>query len=303
MTSEVHEASIVAPTDTEATEWTLVLCAAGFDYRLTHDAGVWTFWVPAADVDAVRDELAAYAAVNRDWPPRPRPEPPAPPPRPASESPYWVGALLIACFLGLGPYTADHPLLRAAAMDVAGVRAGEWWRLATALLVHADVGHLAGNVCALVLLGRLACAMCGSGTAWALILATGVGGNALKCWLFPESRVAIGASTAGFGALGLLAACQAVRQARRWRAAAPAWRAFALPLGAGLAMLALLGTGPRSDLAAHALGMFSGIIAGATLGVLNTPPLAPRTQRLLELATLSLLALAWHAARRAVVGV
>ena len=69
----------------------------------------------------------------------------------------------------------------------------------------------------------------------------------------------IGASTAVFGALGLL-----VGHALVWRRAARRGRPAWLPIGAALALLAMLGTeGERVDLWAHGFGLATGVALGA----------------------------------------
>lgn len=288
--------SLAAPSDDKAAEWTTVLCAAGYEYCLTHGNEGWVFYLPADVAKAARAELEGYEADNHNWPPVARPEPDAVPQLPISWSPAWVSGLLIVFYGWLGPFEAANPFLRAAALDAEAVRAGEWWRVITALLVHADSGHLLGNVCCLLLLGRTACLTFGSGLAWTLILVTGAVGNAVEAYYFPSLRLSVGASTAGFGALGLLVGTRAVQKARDWNEAGPAIRAFALPTIAGLALLALLGTGPRSNLAAHALGMLSGALLGGILGLGRAPTLPPWVHRTLELLALTTLMLAWRAA-------
>lgn len=292
------EPDILLPTPSEAkaSEWTTALCAAGFDYSLECRPTGWVFHLPPETAAAARAELEAYEADNRNWPPIAKPEPPAMPDMPNSWSPAWVACVLIAFYAWLGPYTDASPYLRAAAMDAHAVQSGDWWRLVTALLVHADFGHLLGNIACLILLGRAACAAFGSGLAWILILGAGIGGNTLEAYWFPGMRVSVGASTSTFGALGLLVGYRALQQALRWRTIKPALRQFALPIGAGLAMLALLGSGPRSDLVAHAMGMLSGMCLGAILGASGVPHLRPWCHRALELAGIALLMFAWRAA-------
>jgi membrane associated rhomboid family serine protease len=51
--------------------------------------------------------------------------------------------------------------------------------------------------------------------------------------------------------------------ARATEAAARAW----IPIGAGLALFAMLGMGTRADLAAHLFGLLSGVAIGALLAV------------------------------------
>jgi len=95
----------------------------------------------------------------------------------------------------------------------------------------------------------------------------------------------VGASTAVFGALGSLAALPRHRR-RPW-----------IPLGAGLALLAFLGTSKRADFAGHLFGFVAGVLLGA--GVSLLPPLRSRAAQL-ALAALSASAplVAWVLALR-----
>ncbi len=97
--------------------------------------------------------------------------------------------------------------------------------------------------------------------------------------------VSIGASTAVFGALGALAAMPQLRR-RAW-----------MPLGAGLALLAFLGTSKRADLAGHLCGFAAGVVLGATVSRL--PALrSPAAQGALAVVAAAIPAVAWLAAFR-----
>jgi len=291
---EAPPVAITAPTERKTLEWITALEAAGFAYRLAYTENGWVIYVPAERAEAALAELEAYEEDNRNWPPVEAPEPVVSTTEPASWSPIWVAGFLTVFFICLGPYDGENELLRAAAMDTEAVRGGEWWRLFTALTVHADVGHLIGNVCTLLLLGHLACRQFGSGIAWVLVLASGVAGHLLKTAFFPQGPVSIGASTTGFGTLGILAAYRTVAIGRRLRFARLAARRIGLPLAAGFTMLAILGTGPRSDLASHLLGMFCGVVIGALLGFIVDPRLPAWCHRVLELGCLVTIMNAWR---------
>jgi membrane associated rhomboid family serine protease len=90
----------------------------------------------------------------------------------------------------------------------------------------------------------------------ALMLLSGVGGTYAAAALIRHDFVSIGASTAVFGALGALAALP--RESRR------VW----MPVIGGLALLALLGTSKRADVAGHLCGFVSGVLAGAAVSLL-----------------------------------
>src|SRR5229473_61106 len=101
--------------------------------------------------------------------------------------------------------------------------------------------------------------------------------------------VSVGASTAVFAALGALALLQAV--ARR--------RMALLALGAGSALLGLLGTGQNADLFAHLFGFAAGGALGAAAAWLaRRPPRRTILQPLLALAALAALTACWKLALR-----
>jgi hypothetical protein len=76
--------------------------------------------------------------------------------------------------------------------------------------------------------------------------------------LYESGHLSVGASTAVFGAVGILCALQAVNAARSGKG----WKRMVLVFGAGVALLAFLGTSARSDLGAHLFGFFSGAVMG-----------------------------------------
>jgi membrane associated rhomboid family serine protease len=174
---------------------------------------------------------------------------------------------------------------------------GEWWRTMTALGLHVDIGHLASNLAFGSGLGLLLTQLLGTGLAWLAILLAGAFGNALCALLEPATHTAVGASTAVFGALGILAALAWRRQVAIWRLRLRRW----LPFAAGLMLLAYLGVGgERTDVVGH----FAGFVAGAALGA----PLAfkapgrlqgARAQWACGTAAFAPFALAWLLALRA----
>ena len=288
---------VIRPPGAQKTlEWITALAAAGIDYRLSRQGGAWSIHVRAAQWDEVREEIRAYEVTNRGWPPAP----PAERDPARAEGPGWssLGAvvLLCLCYAALGPYTPLNPLLRAAAADSAQIREGEWWRPVTALLVHADGLHMAGNALLLFFLGRAIVGIVGSGIGWLVILAAGAAGNAAVARGTAEAHVSVGASTSVFGALGLLAACRFLEQARHPSGLRSVWSRAWLPLLAATALLGLLGTGPRSDLAAHALGFVCGTGFALPAWALSRRAVARRLQPVLLAAALAAIAAAWRGA-------
>ena len=136
---------------------------------------------------------------------------------------------------------------------------GQWWRLVTALTLHADWQHLLGNLLiGGVFISRL-CRDLRSGPAWLLLLAAGALGNLANAWLQNPAHRAVGASTAIFGAVGILAAISMVRYRHNLRPR----RRWVLPVAAALGLLAMLGAGgENTDLGAHLFGFLFGLPLG-----------------------------------------
>jgi membrane associated rhomboid family serine protease len=142
--------------------------------------------------------------------------------------------------------------------DAEKIANGQWWRAVTALTLHADVAHLAGNLAIGGAIVILLCREVGAGLAWSLILGSGILGNLMNASLHSSGHISVGASTAVFGAVGILAATSVVRHRHQLQ------RRWPLPVAAGLALLAVLGTaGEHTDLGAHLFGFLWGIVLGA----------------------------------------
>jgi rhomboid protease GluP len=137
----------------------------------------------------------------------------------------------------------------------------------------------------------------GAGLAWLVILLGGVMGNALNALLHPTAYTAIGASTAVFAALGLLAALTWSHRAPLWRYGLRRW----LPLAAGVMLLAYLGVGgDRTDIGGHFVGFAAGAASGIGLAYAGQRvPQGTSAQRAFGATALALFALAWLLALRA----
>jgi rhomboid protease GluP len=72
------------------------------------------------------------------------------------------------------------------------------------LSLHADPLHLMSNLASGVIFGIFVAQILGSGVAWLTILLAGALGNALNALVQSPEHTATGASTAIFGALGIL---------------------------------------------------------------------------------------------------
>jgi membrane associated rhomboid family serine protease len=144
------------------------------------------------------------------------------------------------------------------------VAGGDWWRLASALFVHASLLHLLLNMWALWSIGRLTERLFGQARFAAIYLFAGVfGGLAGIAW--DPSRWSVGASGAVFGVMGAFLVCLARSSTHVPRSV---MRAHWLPTLLFVAFNLLSGTfQPDTDNAAH----FGGLLAGAALGLALLP--------------------------------
>ncbi len=270
----------------------LVLEACGIPCRRWRYGAGWLLLVPASLVDASRRQLELYRQENRNWPP------PLPPPRSPLENQLATLAVfgLLCAFSFLIAWPAARDWLPRVNWQVVGsaragrILDGEWWRTATALTLHAGGLHLAGNVVfGIFTVGWLAREL-GSGTAWLLVLLAGMIGNGLNALLQAPAHDAVGASTAVFAAVGIIAGLNLVRYRRSL------WRRWALPLAAALGLLAMLGAGDgQTDLGAHLFGLLAGLGVGGAAGWSDLRYGRPALwlNRLLGLAAAGIILLAW----------
>jgi rhomboid protease GluP len=136
----------------------------------------------------------------------------------------------------------------------------------------------------------------GPGIALLATLLAGVGGNLFTAYLYSTTHNSVGASTATFGALGVLGGLQFVRRFRD--ASIGRFRRGLLGIAATLGLLAMLGMGERSDVVAHAAGLGLGILTGIGLGLYLKRPVRTFGQALCLLATVGIITGAWLLAFR-----
>ncbi len=146
----------------------------------------------------------------------------------------------------------------------------EWWRALTALTLHADDSHMLGNMGFGLLFLIPLCRRVGLGLGIGLALCAGVFGNVGNALSREAHVLSIGFSTALFGAVGCLCVMAGVdslsghKNASRYSGSGLApdlARRLAMPLGAGMALLGILGGGAeaRTDYAAHIWGFCAGL--------------------------------------------
>jgi rhomboid protease GluP len=268
-------------------EVALVLEAVGLR-PVVHDlGGSWVVIVKPHEVEQARRELGAWLAENRV-----RAEAPAR--RPTADGRRGVAAYVLAVVavaLAVANFAFDRDWLAAGRIDGSAMLAGEWWRALTALTLHADLAHLAGNIFFGAVFGGFAGRYLGSGIAWLLILCAGVAGNIINVAILGEDHRAIGASTAVFAALGLLGS---LGWAGR-RHSVQGWIYRWGPVIGAVALLAYTGAGgERTDIGAHIWGFVAGLGAGVLAARLPAEVLKrPVVQRVAGLTAAGALVTAW----------
>jgi membrane associated rhomboid family serine protease len=204
---------------------------------------------------------------------------------------YIVTVCGIAWLAGVDALGKDWFL--AGKVDGELIRAGELWRTVTALTLHSGLKHLAGNIVFGIFFGLFAGRILGSGVAWLTIVLAAATGNLLNTLLLTPLHSSVGASTAVFAALGLVAGhvwwAKLMRQDR--------WPLRVGPVVGGLALLMYTGTGgPNTDIGAHLMGFVCGFGAGMLLVRVRDRLQDPSLQKICGVAAAVFLALAWLAA-------
>jgi membrane associated rhomboid family serine protease len=295
ISADLCSPALVALSKKQLRRWGLVLEARGVSFRNQALDRGWLLLVPPEEFERATDELRKYEKLNRNWPP------PLPAENPQHDNllPCLSVLLLVACFHNLTQLNIDlfqhHPVdwTELGNAHARKILQGQWWRLLTSLSLHADLLHLFSN---LTLGGLFIVRLCrdlGAGLGWSLLLASGLLGNLMNALLQQPYHRAVGASTAVFGAVGILAAIGLVRYRHNLR------RRWPVPIAAALALLALLGSsGERTDLGAHLFGFIAGLGLGLAteylIGRFGRPGVG--LNRLLSLGAAATMVIAWWAA-------
>ena len=253
----MHNATaIAARSQAQALDWSLVLISQGIESTVMQrsEDGAWVLELETTDVARATESIAAYERENTTiW----------------RHELKWTGLLfdaravvcyaLLALFFWFGTvsqinFTAAGQVSRPATLN------GEWWRLFTAVTLHADIAHMAANFTTGIVFLGLAMGCFGAGQAVLLSLLGGALGNVATIALRDNSVPSLGASGMVMASLGLLSA-HSLLAARHERPRVLVGRGII----AGCLLVVLLGLSPKSDVIAHV----GGFIAGLALGLLG----------------------------------
>lgn len=290
--NEQYIAAATSPDRYQAELWSLVLLSAGIANTIEYQYPDYLVMVEETEAARAAAEIEHYERENRNWPP----------PKNSSAdrmierekrppTVLLMGGLLVFHMI-TGPFSSGSEWFRQGAVDSrAIIEGGEWWRLITALTLHADPGHLLGNLFIGGVIIHYLCKIFGTGFGWFMVVLAGTVANYVNVAARGPGHISVGFSTAVFAAVGLL--CGGQLRLRNLRS-------VLLPLGAGVSLLAMLGSsGERTDLGAHLWGLVVGLLLGMAWGRLaNTLPSRPWSGKQTVLLSLTLLVV-WFAWARA----
>jgi rhomboid protease GluP len=270
----------------QAETYALVLSSAGIWHRITRGDQGWDLWVRDGDCEKALNAIQQYLDEEQDLEPT---DESLAHEYPKTFAGLWGSVILLACHVAFTIGHRHEDFIRAYGSSAFQILHGQWYRAVTSLMIHANALHLAGNMVGIALFGTAVCTTMGWGVGWLMILATGIFGNLANALLFRAGHLSVGASTAVFGAIGILAAHQFSKKSKFRGHGMRAW----VPLAAGLALLGMLSSGEHVDVTAHLFGFVSGTILGALHAVFFTTPIPKPYQTGCLVVALAILVVSW----------
>jgi rhomboid protease GluP len=268
----------------QAMDWSLVLASQGIEHIIHEpDATGWGLIVAASDHAAALNAIRLFRRDNRRW--RWRKAIATNGPIFDGVSVAWVTLTIVFYWLS----TRRVGFRDAGILDGSAVAAGEWWRLFTAPLLHADVMHLATNALFGFILLGFAAGCYGTGLGLLAAFLAGVGGNLASWALRGAAMHGLGASGVVMGALGLVAV-HSIPHLKRTPGNA---KLFIGGLAGGVMLFTLLGLSPGTDTIAHFGGFVAGIAIGGFLALLSPPPSTSRINFVAGLGFMVLVIWTW----------
>ena len=249
----------------QANDDTLLILSMGLPYWMVPTEEGYEVRVETAVADEVILQLERSRKENRFWPRAGWGVGGADSREAGSVASVWgfLTYALVLCLTYLAQLHWARGFVEAGRMDVQGVwKAHEWWRIITALTLHADVPHLLGNLGLGCFFAIFVAQAFGSRLGWSLILWSGALGNLWNAAIHSgEAYFSIGASTAVFAAVGIISGSAMSRMIQH--------RSFLLlrdvliPVFVAFVVLAWWGSsGENTDIIGHLMGLLSGLLLG-----------------------------------------
>jgi rhomboid protease GluP len=243
-------------------EWTLVLSSMGIAHAVRDIGDAWVILVSEDDRARAAEAIRLYEAENRNWPPRRQRE--LLPHARSLVAPLLM--LLVVIFFSVtGPVSRSSEWFARGTASSDRILHGELWRTVTALTLHADTLHVLGNALTGSIFLSAVNRRLGDGRGPLVVLLGGALGNLMNAAWHRSGHLSIGASTAVFAAVGVLAATQLALNRRE---VGRSWLERVAPFVGGLALLGMLGASPHSDLLAHLFGLVAGLLVGIVTSLL-----------------------------------
>jgi len=246
---------------------TLVLSAEGISHRIKKDKNGWEVLVDEVNYEHALDVMKTYFHENISIDMINENEPEITFSDVASSI---LAACLILAYHMIIFFSGNHHRI----VDQFGASAseilnGDIYRAITSLTLHANSLHLIGNMTGIVLFGAVVTSITGWGLGWLMILFSGAFGNWINALMYESGHNSIGASTAVFGAIGILVGYQMIKKRKGPGSLKVSW----LPLACGIALLGLFSSGENVDITAHLFGFVSGVTGGIlyTKKIKNAP--------------------------------
>jgi membrane associated rhomboid family serine protease len=234
----------------------LILSAAGISHRIQplsdHHIEI---YVTISDLQRAADELQHYEEENRNWPPAPSYDSYAPVFR--AMAPI-VAAILVYIYGLSGEWSKESIWFSQGAGDSAAILSShQYYRLITALTLHADAVHLLGNCFLGSFMLHFLLLATGNGIGLFSVLAGATLANLINVIVHGPGHYFVGFSTAVFVMIGMLCTIRFADNTKQ------SMFTLLMPIMAGFALLAMLGSsGERTDLGAHLFGLLCGLMTG-----------------------------------------
>lgn len=265
----------------QAMDWSLVLVSQGIENVIQRNESGWELLVPVGDYEQAIATIRQYRQENRHW---------------SWQRQVFKGGLVfdwaslswVILLLFFAALTQAYGLKAKGILDTTAVTHGQWWRIFTAVWLHADVEHLTTNaVVGLILLG-LTLGRFGTGTGLLGAYLAGALANGIECLVPSEPHYSLGASGMVMGSLGMLA----TQSFFLWRTSYG--RKYVMSaVAAGLMLFMLFGLAPGTDIVAHFGGFVLGLMLGGMLSWLRSLTRKPLFNFLCGLLFLVLTIVPW----------
>lgn len=280
---------IPARTRRQAMDWSLVLASQGIEHRIDHDETTgWSLNVSAADHPAALVHIHQYRVENRHWRWR----------QPVFQPDLyfdWTSLLWVVWIVIFYIWSTRHDLRSPGIMTGTTLKSGEWWRLFTAMGLHANPAHLAMNAVFGFLFLGLAMGSYGPGVGILAAYLAGAVGNLAGGWIHGPILHGLGSSGMVMGALGLMV-CPPLILPKGRRTIG--YRLAGSGLVACVLIFVLVGVDPKADIIAHLGGFLSGWLLGAMLMVNPRLTRAPFTNLVASVVFVLLIVVPWTLALR-----